>query len=77
MVQEDDYYGFLGEELNERLKAIQEGLEPLKSMQGDLRDIKERMDNFDDWKDLQKAILKDLSKTVNNHEARITKLEAV
>lgn len=62
MAEDSDYSGFLSEELNERLKAIQEGLEPLKGMQDDIRDIKERMDKFDDWKDLQKSILKDLSK---------------
>ena len=72
---DDHYQGALLEEINHRLQLLQEALEPFKTLHHDLRQIKNRQDKTDDWNDIAKLVIKDQSKTLNNHETCLTKLE--
>jgi acetone carboxylase gamma subunit len=76
MRKSDSHYaGLLWEEINERLKLIQEVLSGFKDMQADVKHMKERLDKVDDWHDVAKLVIKDHSKVLNNHQTRLTKLE--
>ena len=69
------YEGALLEEINNRLKLVQEALDAFKTVPDDVRGIKERQDKTDTWSDVAKSVIKSQSKTLNNHETRLTKLE--
>jgi hypothetical protein len=73
----DHYTGILLEEINDRLQGIEEGLGDLRDIKTDIRELKERFDGIDDWSDVAKLVIKDHSKTLNNHETRLTKLKAI
>ena len=57
----DHYMGVLLEEINDRLKGIEEGLEGLKSVPTDIRELTGRIDKMDNWQDVTKLVIKDQS----------------
>jgi len=76
MSQSNDHYqGVLLEELREQMKFVIEALKALKDVPADIRQIKADMAEMKQWKFVAKEVIKDQSKTLNNHETRLTKLE--
>jgi hypothetical protein len=71
----DHYTGVLLEDMNHRLKLIQEALDALQGVPEELRQMRERLDKVDDWSDVAKLVIKDHSKTLKKHDLRLTKLE--
>lgn len=71
----DSYSGFLHEDLHEQLKLIMEALKALKHVPAELKRINAKLDRMNARQDLSDLLIRDISKTVNNHERRITHLE--
>ena len=71
----DNYNGFLLEELGEQLKFIIEALKALKHVPAELKRLNAKLDRMNARQDLSDLVIRDVSKTVNNHERRITHLE--
>ena len=65
------------EEINDRLKKVQESLYDLKDIRKDTKRIKKDITGLKDWSDIARLVIKDQSKTLNNHETRLTSLEAL
>ncbi len=74
--QNDHYTGALLEELNGRMKLVMEALEPLKSMQSDIKELKEYMIKANKRQDLSDLVIRHQRATLNNHESRLNKLES-
>ena len=72
---QDNYAGVLWEEMNERIKLIQESLVVFKDVPADIAQMKADLAEMKQWKFVVKEVIKDQSKTLNNHEVRLTKLE--
>lgn len=73
---DDNYLGILLEEIRDQNKAV---LETVGDMRAELKKVPKR-DEFDELKQdvkVIKAAVTDLSHQVNDHERRITRLEAV
>lgn len=75
-ISDNHYMGALLEEINDRLKGIEEGLEGLKNVPADVKVLKDKFASMEDWQDIAKLVIKDQSTTLNDHETRLTRLEA-
>jgi len=73
--KEDRYAGALWEEINDRLKKVQEVLSGFKEMQADIREMKSDLAEMKDWQGAAHLAIKDQGLILNNHERRIIKLE--
>ncbi|HZL07670.1 MAG TPA: hypothetical protein VFC50_00560 [Candidatus Dormibacteraeota bacterium] len=71
----DHYQGVLLEELREQMKFVIEALKALKDVPADIKQIKADMAEMKQWRFVAKEVIKDQSKTLNNHETRLIKLE--
>ena len=74
-ISDDNYLGVLLEEIRDQNRAV---LEAVGSMREDLNHLPKR-EEFDELKQdvkIIKAAVTDLSHQVNDHEHRITRLEA-
>lgn len=75
--KEDRYAGALWEEINDRLKKVQEVLSGFKEMQADIRDMKADLAEMKDWRGAAHLAIKDQGLILSNHEQRIAKLESL
>ena len=71
----DHYEGALLEEFRDQMKFVIEALKALKDVPADIKQIKADLAEMNQWKFAAKEVIKDQSKTLNNHETRLTKLE--
>ncbi len=76
-MQDDHYEGAILEEIRDQNKAILEGLAPLLPMSRVVDQLKEDVAELKIDVKAIKAVITDHSGQLNNHETRITQLEAV
>lgn len=69
------YDSVLAEDLREQLKFIIEALKALAGVPAELKQMREELKRSNDRHDLSELVVKHQSKTLNNQETRIGKLE--
>ena len=78
MTSNDDtshYEGALLEDIYDRIKAMQEGLDALVDVPSRLNRIEDKLSSMINESKAMRAVLIDHSKQIDKHEGRITKLE--
>lgn len=75
MGKKDHYMGALLEDIQHRLKLVQESLSDLPAMREDIRVMKADLADMKQWRTVFDLVVRDHSKTLNNHENRLDKLE--
>jgi hypothetical protein len=73
---DDNYFGIILEEIRDQNKAVLEAVGDIQRNVADLPIIRADIAALKSDMKVVKAVVKDISKHVNNHELRITKLEA-
>ena len=76
MTETSHYQAVMLEEINDHLKLVLEAIEPLRSVPDDLGIIKGDIADLKRWRNRLRFFMKENSKILNNHEKRLTKLEA-
>lgn len=69
--------GALLEDIQHRLKLVQESLSDLPAMREDIRQIKADQAEMKQWRTVFDLVVRDHDKTLDNHESRLGKLETV
>lgn len=75
MTKKDHYLGILLEDIQHRLKLVQESLTDLPAMREDIRQIKADQAEMRQWRNVFDLVVRDHDKTLNDHETRLGKLE--